>query len=41
VELIARVDARKPPARGAKIRFAVEPERIHLFSASTGERVSS
>jgi multiple sugar transport system ATP-binding protein len=41
VELIARVDARKPPARGSKIRFAVEPERIHLFSASSGERVST
>src|SRR5262245_37829949 len=32
VELIARVDARKPPSRGSTIRFAVEPERIHLFS---------
>jgi multiple sugar transport system ATP-binding protein len=41
VELIARVDARKPPARGSKIRLAVDPERIHLFSAATGERVSS
>jgi multiple sugar transport system ATP-binding protein len=41
VELIARVDARKPPARGSKIRLAVEPERIHLFSAATGQRVSS
>jgi multiple sugar transport system ATP-binding protein len=40
VELIARVDARKPPARGAKIRLAVEPERIHLFSVATGQRVS-
>jgi multiple sugar transport system ATP-binding protein len=40
VELIARVDARKPPQRGTKIRFAVDHERIHLFSASTGERVS-
>ena len=41
VELIARVDARRPPTRGSKIRLAVEPERIHLFSASSGERVSS
>jgi multiple sugar transport system ATP-binding protein len=41
VELIARVDARRPPQRGSKIRFAVEPERIHLFSSATGERVSS
>jgi multiple sugar transport system ATP-binding protein len=41
VELIARVDARRPPTRGSKIRLAVEPERIHLFSVATGERVSS
>jgi multiple sugar transport system ATP-binding protein len=40
VELIARVDARKPPARGSKIRLAVEPERIHLFSSESGLRVS-
>jgi multiple sugar transport system ATP-binding protein len=41
VELVARVDARKPPARGARIRLAVDPERLHLFSMSTGERVSA
>ncbi|MDQ4006702.1 MAG: sn-glycerol-3-phosphate ABC transporter ATP-binding protein UgpC [Actinomycetota bacterium] len=40
VELVARVDARKPPQRGAKIRLAVDPERLHLFSKSTGQRVS-
>ena len=39
VEIIARHDARHPPARGSRIRLAVEPENIHLFSASTGERV--
>ncbi|HEV8056419.1 MAG TPA: sn-glycerol-3-phosphate ABC transporter ATP-binding protein, partial [Nocardioidaceae bacterium] len=39
VEIIARHDARQPPARGSRIRLAVEPENIHLFSASTGERV--
>ncbi len=41
VELIARVDARKPPARGSKIRLTVDPERLHLFSASTGERITA
>jgi multiple sugar transport system ATP-binding protein len=41
VELIARVDARKPPARGAKIRLMADPERLHLFSQSTGERVTA
>ncbi|MDQ4084746.1 MAG: sn-glycerol-3-phosphate ABC transporter ATP-binding protein UgpC [Actinomycetota bacterium] len=41
VELIARVDARKPPTRGSKIRLAVDPERIHLFSSASGERVSN
>jgi multiple sugar transport system ATP-binding protein len=41
VELVARVDARKPPQRGAKVRLAVDPERLHLFSKATGQRVSN
>jgi multiple sugar transport system ATP-binding protein len=41
VTLIARVDARKPPQRGHNIRLAIDPDRVHLFSSSTGERVSS
>jgi multiple sugar transport system ATP-binding protein len=41
VTLIARVDARKPPQRGHNIRLSIDPDRVHLFSSSTGERVSS
>ncbi|MDP9444337.1 MAG: sn-glycerol-3-phosphate ABC transporter ATP-binding protein UgpC [Actinomycetota bacterium] len=40
IELIARHDARTPPARGAKVRLAVDPENVHLFSVSTGARIT-
>jgi len=39
-EIIARIDARRPPEKGAKVKLAADPERIHLFSTATGERVS-
>ena len=38
--LVARHDARRMIKPGATVRFAVEPESIHLFSVETGERVS-
>jgi len=39
--LVARHDARKMIAPGSTIRFAVDPDKIHLFSVDTGERVST
>ncbi|MEQ4206185.1 sn-glycerol-3-phosphate ABC transporter ATP-binding protein UgpC [Actinopolymorpha sp. B17G11] len=39
-EIIARIDARRPPEKGVKVKLAADPERIHLFSTATGERVS-
>ncbi|WP_020578962.1 ABC transporter ATP-binding protein [Actinopolymorpha alba] len=39
-EIIARIDARRPPEKGAKVKLAADPERIHVFSTTTGERVS-
>jgi len=39
-EIIARIDARRPPEKGAKVKLAADPDRIHLFSSATGERVS-
>ena len=38
--LVARVDFRHPPARGDRIRLAPnDPAALHVFSATTGERL--
>jgi multiple sugar transport system ATP-binding protein len=31
--MVARVDGRRPPARGAGVHLAPDPERVHLFGA--------
>jgi multiple sugar transport system ATP-binding protein len=39
--LVARVDARRAPPRGERVRMRPSPEHdLHLFSAETGERLS-
>ncbi|BBG02999.1 MULTISPECIES: ABC transporter ATP-binding protein [Pseudonocardia] len=38
--LIARVDARTPPERGATLRLVPDPERTHLFDGTTGTRLA-
>ncbi|HEY8457804.1 MAG TPA: sn-glycerol-3-phosphate ABC transporter ATP-binding protein UgpC [Actinopolymorphaceae bacterium] len=38
-EIIARIDARRPPEKGTKVKLTADPDRIHLFSTATGERV--
>jgi hypothetical protein len=38
---VARVDARRAPPRGERVRVRPSPEHeLHLFSAETGERLS-
>ena len=37
--MIARVDGRKPPEKGAKVNFAPKTGHVHLFSTTTGERL--
>ncbi|GAB2637885.1 sn-glycerol-3-phosphate ABC transporter ATP-binding protein UgpC [Gordonia jinhuaensis] len=37
--VVARVNWRTPPAIGDDIHFAVDPERVHLFSIDTGRRL--
>ncbi|MBM7783733.1 ABC transporter ATP-binding protein [Tenggerimyces flavus] len=39
-EIIARIDARRPPEKGVSVKLAADAERIHLFSTSTGERLT-
>jgi multiple sugar transport system ATP-binding protein len=38
-DIIARVDGRKPPAKGEEVFFAPAQGHLHLFSTTTGERL--
>jgi multiple sugar transport system ATP-binding protein len=38
--LVARHDARRLIKPGATVRFAADPDKLHLFSVETGERLS-
>jgi multiple sugar transport system ATP-binding protein len=37
--VIARVDGRRPPEKGAVVEFAPKPGHVHVFSTDTGERL--
>ncbi len=37
--VIARVDGRTPPAKGAVLHLAPSPDRLHLFAGNSGERI--
>ncbi len=39
LDVIARVDGRKPPEKGATVAFAPKPGHLHLFSTTSGERL--
>lgn len=39
VEIVARVDGRTPPRKGDVVHLSVNPERVHVFSSSTGSRL--
>ena len=39
-DVIARVDGRKPPEKGASVNFAPKPGHVHLFSTTSGERLA-
>jgi multiple sugar transport system ATP-binding protein len=38
-QIIARVDGRKPPAKGEEVNFAPSSGHLHLFSTQDGERL--
>jgi len=40
VDIIVRVDARKPPAKGETLNFLPKAGETHIFSAVSGERLS-
>ena len=39
LQIIARTDGRKPPAKGATVHFTPTPNHAHLFDTATGERL--
>jgi multiple sugar transport system ATP-binding protein len=40
-QIVARIDARMPVEKGSTIRLAAVPEKLHLFSTSTEERLTA
>jgi multiple sugar transport system ATP-binding protein len=39
-DLVAKLDARRIPERGQKVRLRVRPDEVHVFSAQTGHRLN-
>src|SRR3954447_22864753 len=39
--IIARVDGRRPPEKGATVEFAPKPGHVHLFSTESGARLAT
>ena len=39
-DLVAKLDARRIPERGQKVRLRVRPDEVHVFSAQTGDRLN-
>ncbi len=40
-QIVARIDARMPVEKGSTIHLAADPEKLHLFSTSTEERLTA
>ena len=40
-DIIARVDGRRPPEKGASVYFAPKQGHVHLFSTTSGERLKA
>ncbi len=40
-EIVAKADGRRPPAVGARVALAADPETLHLFDAGTGRAVEA
>jgi multiple sugar transport system ATP-binding protein len=39
-DIVARIDPRSVPAKGARVTLRIRPEEVHLFSPTTGERLN-
>jgi multiple sugar transport system ATP-binding protein len=40
-QYVARISARQAPGRGNTVRLTADPEHLHVFSSSSGERISA
>jgi multiple sugar transport system ATP-binding protein len=40
-DVVARVDPNRPPAKGERVYLRIQPGREHVFSPSTGRRLSA
>ena len=40
LQIVARADGNRPPAKGAVIRLAPKPDRVHLFDVDSGLRLT-
>jgi multiple sugar transport system ATP-binding protein len=41
LQIIARTDGRRPPRKGETVHFLPKPDHVHLFDASTGQRLGA
>ena len=39
-DIVARIDPRRVPAKGARVTLRIRPDELHLFSPTTGERLN-
>lgn len=39
-DLTVRVDPRQPPKKGDRVKIAIQPDGLHLFSPETGDRLN-
>jgi len=39
-QVVGRISSRTPPHRGSTVRLSVDPDRVHVFSTQTGDRLS-
>lgn len=40
-QVVGRISSRNPPHRGTTVRLNVDPDHVHVFSAATGDRLST
>jgi multiple sugar transport system ATP-binding protein len=41
LQIIARTDGRRTPAKGATVHFAPKPDHVHLFDLASGQRLGA
>jgi multiple sugar transport system ATP-binding protein len=39
-QIVARIHGRTPPNRGESVRLLIDPTHVHVFSKTSGDRLS-